>query len=63
LLGPGDELSVIFYGKLNESSTVEINRDGFVDFPELGPIMIAGLTFSEAKKDAPNTDGVTGYWY
>jgi protein involved in polysaccharide export with SLBB domain len=50
LLGPGDELSVIFYGKLNESSTVEINRDGFVDFPELGPIMIAGLTFSEAKK-------------
>ena len=50
LLGPGDELAVIFYGKLNESSTVEINRDGFVDFPELGPIMIAGLTFSEAKK-------------
>ena len=50
LLGPGDELSVIFYGKLNESSSVEINRDGFVDFPELGPIMIAGLTFSEAKK-------------
>ena len=50
LLGPGDELLVIFYGKLNESSTVEINRDGFVDFPELGPIMIAGLTFSEAKK-------------
>jgi protein involved in polysaccharide export with SLBB domain len=50
LLGPGDELSVIFYGKLNESSTIEINRDGFVDFPELGPIMIAGLTFSEAKK-------------
>jgi protein involved in polysaccharide export with SLBB domain len=50
LLGPGDELSVIFYGKLNDSSSVEINRDGFVDFPELGPIMIAGLTFSEAKK-------------
>lgn len=50
LLGPGDELSVIFYGKLNESSMIEINRDGFVDFPELGPIMIAGLTFSEAKK-------------
>lgn len=50
LLGPGDELSVIFYGKLNKSSTVEVNRDGFVDFPELGPIMIAGLTFSEAKK-------------
>ncbi len=49
LLGPGDELAVILYGKLNQSSVVEINRDGLVDFPELGPVVVAGLTFSEAK--------------
>lgn len=49
LLGPGDELAVILYGKLNQSSTIEINRDGYVDFPELGPMLIAGLSFSEAK--------------
>ena len=49
LLGPGDELSVILYGKLNQSATIVINRDGFVDFPELGPTVVAGLSFSEAK--------------
>lgn len=49
LLGPGDELAVIFYGKLNQSSVVKINRDGLVDFPELGPMVVAGLTFSEAE--------------
>jgi len=49
LLGPGDEFSIILYGKLNQSSTIEINRDGYVDFPELGPVVVAGLTFSEAK--------------
>jgi len=50
LLGPGDELEVLFYGKINESFSVEINRDGIADFPELGPVGLAGLTFSEAKK-------------
>lgn len=49
LLGPGDELAIIFYGKLNKSFSVEVNRDGLVDFPELGPVVIAGLTFGEAK--------------
>ncbi|MGB2360223.1 MAG: hypothetical protein ACPH64_08280, partial [Porticoccaceae bacterium] len=30
LLGPGDELEIFFYGKLNQSFTVDINRDGQV---------------------------------
>lgn len=49
ILGPGDELVVIFYGKLNDSSSISINRDGYVDLPELGPVLLSGLTFSEAK--------------
>lgn len=50
LLGPGDSLDLLFYGKTNESFSIEINRDGAVDFPELGPVGLAGLTFSEAKE-------------
>ena len=50
LLGPGDTLDILFYGKINDSFSVEINRDGTVDFPELGPVGLAGLTFSEAKE-------------
>ena len=49
LLGPGDELKILFYGKLNQSFTLPINRDGVVDFPELGPLVLAGLSFGEAK--------------
>ena len=49
LLGPGDTLQVLFYGKTNSAFALEINRDGTVNFPELGPVGLAGLTFQEAK--------------
>jgi len=49
LLGPGDMLQVMFYGKTNSAFGLEINRDGTVNFPELGPVGLAGLSFQEAK--------------
>ena len=49
LLGPGDTLEVLVYGKTNDSFSIEINRNGVVDFPGLGPVGLAGLTFAEAK--------------
>jgi len=49
ILGPGDTVQVLFYGKLNESHDLEINRNGSVDFPQLGPVNLAGMTFSDAK--------------
>lgn len=50
LLGPGDSLEILLYGKTNESFSIEINRNGVVDFPGLGPVGLAGLTFVEAKE-------------
>lgn len=50
LLGPGDTLDILFYGKINSSFSLTINREGFVDFPELGPVGLAGLTYGEAKE-------------
>ena len=50
LLGPGDTLDILFYGKANNAFSLEINREGFVDFPELGPVGLAGLTYGEAKE-------------
>ena len=49
LLGPGDTLDILFYGKSNNTFSLEINRDGTVDFPELGPVSLSGLTYGEAK--------------
>ena len=50
VLGPGDTVKVLFYGKINESHDLEINRDGSIEFPQLGPVSLAGMTFSNAKK-------------
>ncbi len=50
ILGPGDTVQVLFYGKVNESHKLEINRDGSIDFPQLGPVSLAGMTFSDAKQ-------------
>jgi len=50
LLGPGDTLDILFYGKKNSNLSLDINREGFVVFPELGPIGLAGLSYGEAKK-------------
>ena len=50
LLGPGDTIELGFYGKLNDSHSLEISRDGSIDFPHLGPVNLAGMTFSDAKQ-------------
>ena len=50
ILGPGDELRVQFYGKINDYFELPIARDGSISFPKIGPLNLAGLTFSEAKQ-------------
>ncbi|HDS1207155.1 TPA: SLBB domain-containing protein [Shewanella algae] len=49
LMGPGDTLNVQLFGKDNREFTLTVNRDGTVQFPELGPISVAGLSFAETK--------------
>jgi len=49
-LGPGDELRIQFYGKVNDYFERTISRDGSISFPKIGPVGLAGLTFAEAKQ-------------
>ena len=48
-LGVGDELVVQLFGKDNDQLTLEVNREGQVNFPKLGPVNVAGFTFDDAK--------------
>ncbi|WP_341501657.1 SLBB domain-containing protein [Gallaecimonas sp. GXIMD4217] len=48
-LGPGDELLIQLFGKESQQLQLAISRDGSVNFPELGPIQLAGLHFGDAK--------------
>jgi len=49
LIGPGDTINVQLFGKESNSYSLVISRDGTVQFPELGPISLAGLTYTEMK--------------
>ena len=49
VLGPGDNLVVQLYGKENNSYSLTVNREGQIQLPEIGPITLAGLTFTEAR--------------
>ncbi|EOU2519066.1 SLBB domain-containing protein [Vibrio cholerae] len=48
-VGPGDELVIQLFGKENRTHRLRVNRDGVVNFPALGPISVAGLSFSEVR--------------
>ncbi|MDQ7050419.1 MAG: SLBB domain-containing protein [Enterobacterales bacterium] len=49
LVGPGDTFNIQLLGKVNDEFELVVNRTGVVNFPELGPINVAGLKYSEAK--------------
>ena len=48
-LGPGDSVNVLLYGKEQEELLLMVNRDGSLQFPRLGSINVAGLTFADLK--------------
>jgi protein involved in polysaccharide export with SLBB domain len=50
MLGPGDELNVYTWGRVNQTAHLKIERDGTVVLPQLGPVPVAGLSFGQAKK-------------
>ncbi len=50
VLGPGDGLDIILWGRVNRTYHLSVHRDGTVLMPQLGPIQVAGLTFGQAKK-------------
>ncbi len=50
ILGPGDELTVSYYGAKENSTTGFIQRDGTFNLPLLGPVNLVGFTFTEAQE-------------
>ncbi|MBS0366232.1 MAG: SLBB domain-containing protein [Proteobacteria bacterium] len=49
VVGPGDELSVDLYGSQNRSLRLVVSRDGHVNLPDIGPVNVAGQTFTAVK--------------
>ena len=51
VLGPGDSVRVQLFGNVNGIYEFDVTRDGVLNLPELGPITVSGLPFSEFRTD------------
>jgi protein involved in polysaccharide export with SLBB domain len=49
IVGPGDTLNVQLYGNEPASYELTVGRDGRINFPKLGPIMVSGMSFDAAR--------------
>ncbi|WP_166424730.1 SLBB domain-containing protein [Paraglaciecola sp. 20A4] len=50
LLGPGDSIRVQLFGKVSEQHELQVNNEGIIEVPDLGPMNVAGLSYNEFKK-------------
>jgi polysaccharide export outer membrane protein len=50
IMGPGDTLNVQIYGADNDSFSLQIDREGNIQLPNVGPVQISGMRFNQAAK-------------
>lgn len=50
VLGPGDEVKIRIWGKIEGSWNRRIERDGTVRLPKVGVVVLGGLTFGQAQE-------------
>jgi len=50
ILGPGDELRITVWGKVEGAWNIQIDRDGTVRLPKAGVVAVGGLTFEQARE-------------
>ncbi len=50
IIGPGDEIQVMLYGKTEKNYRLKVDREGKITFPELGPEYVAGKTFEQTRQ-------------
>lgn len=53
VIGPGDTVTVQLFGNQSNEFFLTVSRDGVINFPEIGPITVGGLTF-DALRDTIN---------
>lgn len=49
VIGPGDTVNVQLFGNQNAEYFLPVSREGTINFPEIGPLNVSGLTFTELR--------------
>ncbi len=57
ILGPGDGVNIDLWGGVSQRITKTIDREGTVVLPEVGPVVLAGLTLERAQTMIQNALG------
>lgn len=47
VIGPGDEIRLQIWGQVNQRGSFIVDRTGSIPLPEVGPVTVAGLQFSQ----------------
>ncbi len=50
VVGPGDEVKVQLWGRVNGQFNLVIDKDGNISLPSMGPIRVAGMTYEQMAK-------------
>lgn len=50
VLGPGDQLNIYEWGRVNQVLPLVIDRDGSIEIQGIEPLQVGGLRFDDAKK-------------
>ncbi len=50
VIGPGDEVKILLWGRVNAQHNLIVDRNGNIMIPQIGPIQVAGMTFEDMSK-------------
>jgi polysaccharide export outer membrane protein len=50
VIGPGDEIKVLMWGRVDAEYSLVVDNEGVIQFPKVGPLTVAGLTYQELKE-------------
>ena len=51
IIGPGDELRIRTWGQVNFQANLQVDRTGEIYLPQVGPVHVAGLPYSDLDKN------------
>jgi len=50
VIGPGDQVNILLWGRMNSQLSLTVDRDGKITIPDIGPIQVAGMTFDQMSR-------------
>jgi len=50
VVGPGDEVRLMLWGRVNSQFNLIVDRDGRITIPQIGPVSVGGMTFEQMSR-------------